>query len=341
MSFTEGDDFSYSGRLVFNGIHTTEVLDAEFDFEEVVNRELEDFSPGTFDSPGRGYQTIPFVQYLRENPEVRGELSDLCSNIRTLRYLEEKWEQSEVDIDGDTEMRPARTGYINFDAYWNRPEFLFIRGDKTNAETAKQLLSNTLEDYLDIREVTFSPDFLLWLFSREKNNQGLLGDLSISMLTDARIEGDEPDLFGREGRVSDSTDVTKSIPVLQGILRQMGVVQLEGVFNLSGFFVRARISSEGRVHILADHAIQGSPDIERAAISIAFLQKFVSLYENWLEEDGENKYPPEQFFVDIYEECNRQGVEIQYPIDDVIEEYRQKGGPEEYQQYQTGLAEFN
>lgn len=340
MSLGSEGDFSYSGRLVFNGIHTTDILNAEFDFEDVVGSELTDYQEGTYSTPGCGYQIIPFQSLLNAEPEVSESVATLCDDVHTLRYLEEQWEHQEVDIDGETETRPTKTGYSSFDAYWARPDYLFVMGNKSNAKMADELLSATLEDYLDIRGVTFSPDFLLWLFSQEKNGLDLPGNISISMLTDARIEGDEPDLFGREGRVTDSTDVTKSIPVLQGILRQMGVVQLEGVFNLQGFFVHARISSEGRVHILADHAIEGSPDIERVAISVAFLQAFSELYEDWVTNTGSDKYPPEQFFVDIYEECKRQGVDIQYSIDEVIEEYRQKGGPEEYQQFQAGISDF-
>ncbi|GAA0217387.1 hypothetical protein [Halobaculum roseum] len=340
MGIEDEDEFSYDGQLVFNGLHTTTVLDADFDFEEVVDTELINFSPGTMSQPGRGYTTIPFLELLEEEPRVSDSLQASLGEIKTLRYIEEQWEELEVEIDGVVEEKPTKAGQSTFDAYWARPDFLFVRGDKTNARLAKQLLESTLNDYIELDPVTFSPDFLLWLFSQEKNQQSLPGQLSVNMLTDAKFEGDEPDLFGKQGRVSDSTDVTKSIPVLMGVLRQMGIVELEGVFNLAGMFVRARISSEGRVHILADHAIEGSPDIERMAISIAFLQQFTELYGEWKQMDGEQRYPPEQFFIDIYEECDRQGVDIQFSIDQVIEEYRQKGGPEEYQQYQAGLTEY-
>ncbi len=340
MAIGDDDEFSYSGRLVFNGIHTTNVLDADFDFEEVIEEELNDYEEGNSGSPGRGYQTIPFSDMLQENEQIGKGIEDLCDGVHAMQYLEEQWEPQDVDRDGEIVTESVRTGYSTFQAYWAKPDYLFVLGNKSNAKVADKLLSSTLDDYLHIRGTLFSPDFLLWMFSLEKNGQGLPGDLSISMLTDARIEGDEADLFGREGRVTDSTDVTKSIPVLQGILRQMGVVQLEGVFNIEGFFVRARISSEGRVHILADHAIEGSPDIERIAISVAFLREFTSLYEEWQTKSGEDKYPPEQFFVEIYKECKRQGVDIQYSIDEVIEEFRSKGAREEYQQHQSGISDW-
>lgn len=335
------NEFAYDGRLVFNGIFSTAVLDSNFEFEEIVGEELNDFSEGEISAPGRGYQPLPFQEMISEEPRIGAEFESFLEGVHALQYREEVWEFKEAQVNGEIEDRPVKTGESSFDAFWGEPEYLFVRGNKTEAKQAGQLLSTTLNDYLDIREIEFSPDFLLWIFSKEKNNADLPGSLSVNMLTDARIESDEPDLFGQQGRVEDSTDVTKSTPVLMGVLRQMGIIDLEGVFSIAGKFVRARISSEGRVHILADHAIAGSPDIERMSVSIAFLKELIELFDEW--EGGmenERKYPPEQFFEDIYKECERQGVEITFSIDDVIREYRQKGGPEEYEQYQAGIDEF-
>lgn len=340
MSTEDVEEFSYDGLLVFNGIYTTSVLDSDFDFERVVSDELIDYSKGSFDKPGRGYQTLSFRRYMKEDPKIGHDIVDLLGELHALRYLEEEWEYHEVDLDGTTDRRPAKTGVSSFDAYWSSPDHLFIKGNKTQANRASKLLSMTLEDYLDIRELTFSPDFLLWIFSCEKNNEDLLGEISVNMLTDAEISGNEPDLFGQRNKVDDSTDITKSTPVLMGVLQQKGLVALEGVFGLGDKFVRARISTEGRIHIKADHAIEGSTDIERMSISIAFLKEFTRLYKEWQKLDAEQRYPPTDFFKDIYKECERQGVEIQFSIDDVIQKYRQKGGLEEYQQYQSGLGDF-
>ncbi len=101
------------------------------------------------------------------------------------------------------------------------------------------------------------------------------------MLTDAEIRGNEPDLFGQHSKVDDSIDITKSAPVLIGVLSQKGLVAIEGVFGLADRFVRARIDSDGRVHIKADHAISGSSDVERMTISLAFLKQLIDLYQHW------------------------------------------------------------
>ncbi|NGM68786.1 hypothetical protein G6M89_07150 [Natronolimnobius sp. AArcel1] len=335
------EEFEYEGRLVFNGIYSTTILDSGFEFDEIVSKELTDFSEGNIESTGRGYRSIPFQKMVSSEPRVGDQIEDFLEKINALQYREEIWEYHEVEVDGEVEEAPVKTGESSFDAFWAKPNYLFVRGKKTEADQAGELLSGTLKEYLDIREIEFSPDFLLWLFSKEKNSEVLPGPLSVNMLTDARVESDEPDLFGQQGQVADSIDVTKSTPVLMGVLRQMGIIQLEGVFSISGVFLRVRISSEGRIHVLADHAIKGSPDIERMAVSIAFLKEFIDLFDQWQRMESERKYPPEQFFEDIYKECKRQGVEIQFSIDDVIREYRQKGGPEEYNQYQSGIDEFS
>ena len=340
MTITDPEEFSYEGRLVFNGLHKTTVLDAEFDFEEVIQEDLLDYSEGDFESPGRGYSVIPFQRLAEDYHKIEQPLLDRCGEIRSFRYQEEEWEYREVENDGGTERLPTKSGLDMFDSYWAFPEFLFVKGDKSQAKLAENLLSERLGDYVRLNDITFDPDFLLWIFAKEKSGEKLPGDISVSMLTDAETKGDEKDRFGKRNQVDDSTDITKSAPILIGVLRQKGLVALEGVFGVGQKLVRARISEEGRVHIKADHAISGSFPIERMAISLAFLRSFMTLYDEWKGLEGEEKYPPIQFFEDIYEECKRQGLEITFSIDDVVERYRQKGSPEEYSQYQAGLSEW-
>jgi hypothetical protein len=340
MSNEELEPFSYDGQLVFNGLHMTEVLDADFDFEHVIDEVLIDYSEGSIDKPGRGYKTIPFSDYVDEEIEIDREVEDLLDEVHAFRYLEEKWEYRDTEVDGVTEPHPTLSDHSTFDAYWTFPDYLFIKADKTKADTARSLISDTLDQYLSLRDVEFSSDFLLWIFSKEKNEESLPGDLSVNMLTDAEIRGQEPDLFGQHSKVDDSTDITKSAPVLIGVLSQKGVVALEGVFGMAGRFVRARISTDGRVHIKADHAVQGSPDVERMSIALAFLKELTKLYQHWQNLDSEDRYPPLEFFTDIYEECERQGIEVTFSIDEVVDEYRQKGSPEDYDEYQTGLDSF-
>lgn len=340
MSSDNGDQFSYEGQLVFNGIHLTNVLDADFDFDYIIEEQLATYTKGSIERPGRGYHTIPFADYVARDPNIGRHINELLGDINAFRYLEEKWEYRETELEGETDNRPTIQDYSTFDGYWAFPNYLFIKADKSKATKAQNLVSQTLNEYLSLQEIEFSPEFLLWLFSREKNDETVPGEISVNMLTDAEIRGNEPDLFGQHSKVDDSIDITKSAPVLIGVLSQKGLVAIEGVFGLADRFVRARIDSDGRVHIKADHAISGSSDVERMAISLAFLKQLIDLYQHWKNLDSEHRYPPLEFFTDIYKECQRQGVEVTFSIDDVVDEYRKKGSSEEYDEYQSGLSEF-
>lgn len=340
MSVGQSVEFSYDGYLVFNGIYTTDILDPEFEFDKVIDEQLTDFSPGSHDEPGRGYKSLPFSQHLTDSHGVTGSIQEFIGETRAFRYQEEEWEYQEVELDDGTDERPVKST-ISLDAYWAFSDYLFLKGNKTKADYASDLIQLKLDDYLKVNEVAFSPDFLLWLLSKEKSGETLPSQISTSMLTDAEVEGEERDRFGRRSKVDDSTDITKSTTVLLGVLQQKDLTAIEGVFEVVGKFVKARVSTDGRVHVKADHDVEGSPDIERMSLALAFLKGFTQLYEKWLELPNEEKYPPIEFFEDIYEECERQGVEITFSIDDVIESYLQKGSPDEYQQRQSGLGDFS
>lgn len=340
MELGEREPFTYDGQLVFNGIYTTKIINSNLDFQEVISNDLTNFSDGSIDNPGHGYQVLPFSQFMEDtsvSPKIERELGE----IHGFRYLEEIWEYHEVAINGSTENRPTLAKNSSFDAYWAYPDYLFIKGNKTETRKAEELVQYALDDYIQIKEISFHPEFLLWLFSKEKNGDDLPGSISINMLTDAEISGESPDLLGQHSKVTDSIDITKSALVLIGVLQQKGLVALEGVFEIGGQFVRARISTDGRIHIKADHAIKGSSDFERIILSLAFMRNFTGLYQYWEDLDAENRYPPVEFFIDLYNECDRQGIEINFSIDDVIGKFREKGSTEEYEQYQSGLADFN
>lgn len=340
MVAEDDGNFSYEGYLVFNRIYSTKLLKPDFDFYHVIEEELTDFSQGSPKEPGQGYQTLPFEDYLRESTEVSPSLKEAVGDIKAFRYLEEEWEIKEVENEDQLEQRPVRDRLMTVDSYWAYPDYIFIKGNKTKAKQASELIRMTLDDYLELNQIGLNSDFLLWLLSQEKNNDVIPGDVSTNMLTDAAVEGEEKDRFGRRNKIDDSTDITKSTPVLMGVLQHKDLTALEGVFEVDKKFVQARISTEGRIHVKADHAVAGSPDIERMSMALVFLQELTGLYEHWIELPNEEKYPPIEFFEDIYQECDRQGVEITFSIDDVIEEYRQKGSPEDYKQRQSGLGEF-
>ncbi|TQQ83648.1 hypothetical protein EGH24_02330 [Halonotius terrestris] len=332
-------EFQYDGHLVFNGLYTTNIIDAGFDLEQIVDENLTDFSVGSPDAPSDGYRILNFHQHVKESPEVEAGLEDKVDHMHGIRYEYEEWDHREVHEDGELKTNDVRDT-DSFDIYWSSPDYLFVKGNKTEARKAKQLLEYELSEYIKVSEIEFDPDFLLWMFSRKKSNQSFGENLSASMLTDCEIEGEQRDRYGKRNTVDNSTDVTKSTTALMGILRNKALTGLEGVFEIDGRFVAANLSSEGRVHIKADQDISGSSKIERMALSLYFLDVLIDLYDQWVDLPPEDRFPPKEFFRDIYDECEKQGAEVTFPVKDVIKEYRNKGNREEYQERQSGLGEY-
>ncbi len=209
-------DFSYDGYLVFNGIYSTNVLNPGFDLEEIIDGELKDFERGSIEKPANGYKTIPFAKYVVESSSINKVFEDCVSDVEAIRHEYEEWERKEVDLGEKAETKPVRDT-DSVDAYWSFPQFMFIKGNKTQAKRAGELLELKLNDHLKIREIEFTSDFLLWVLSKYKNSEWLNSNLKASILTDAEIEGDE-DRFGQRNRVDRSTDIAKSTPVLMGVL---------------------------------------------------------------------------------------------------------------------------
>lgn len=333
------DTFDYDGHLVFNGLYYTTVLNAEFDLDQIVDEKLSDFTAGSPKSPGNGYRILNFAKHLDSSTQIPTALKQQIEHIRGIRYEYEEWGYSEIRQDEElikTDVRETDS----FDIYWSFPDYLFVKGNKTEARKAKQLLKYELNDYIKVNNIEFDPDFLLWMFSRKKSGQALGEGISVSMLTDCEIEGEQRDRYGKRNTVDNSTDVTKSTTALMGILRNKALTGLEGVFELNGQFVSAELSSEGRVHIKAEQDISESNRIKRMALSLYFLDHVIALYDTWEGLSPNERYPPEEFFRDIYEECKKQGAEVTFPVNDVIKEYGNKGNSEEYQQHQSGLEEF-
>lgn len=320
MSITDSEpDFEYDGRLVFNGLYETKVMDADFDFTKIVDERLKDYSRGTIDAPNDGYEPLDIGGLANLSRLLSQGLQDLVSNVKAIRHRYEDWEERQLP-DGETEPTLQVRSY---DVYWDFPNYIAVKGDKTQAKRAKELLRYELGDHITSREIEFEPDFLLWIFYMDMEDEALTENLTTSLLSDAYIEGEE-DRYGKEVSVDRSTDVTKSTNILSGVLRNRDLIGLEGVFDAHDYFVKANIEVGGRVHIKVAEAIQGANDLERIATSLVFLHDLMDAYLKWEELPGEDKYPPPRFFEMVYDECRQQGEEPTFSWDRVVDEYQAK-----------------
>lgn len=334
--FRNEEDYSYDGYLVFNGLYSTNILNPDFDLDEIVNDVLVDFERGDPDEPKSGYELLEFGEIVEQSHLISPDLKTALSDVRSIRHRYEEWETRELR---NGEMVPTRD-VRSFDLYWDYPDYMFVKGDKTQASRASQIVNYELGDYLTSKKIEFNPDFLLWLFYKEKSSGTLDDDLDISLLSDAAIEGDEEDMYGKEVSVDRSTDITKSTNVLSGILRGKDLIGLEGIFNARGKFIKANIQVGGRIHIKVSQDIADVNDLQRMSLALVFLRELLRLYEEWEEKPGSDKIPPPEFFEEVYEECKRQGEEPVFSFDHVVEQYRNKRAQGGNNDRQSGLTPY-
>lgn len=330
-------EYDYDGHLVFNGIYTTEVKKDGARFNYIVNEVLNNYTKGSPDKPSSGYKMLNFGEMIEKANTVPKNLSETLSDVRGMRYQYEDWESKENQ---DGEQVPV-VDVGSFDIYWDYPNFLFIKGNKSQASQGSQIINYKMDSYINSKKIEFNPQFLLWLFYKNKKDRNIQTGLSISILTDASIEGKREDRFGKEVSVDKSSNVTKSTSVLTGILRRKDLKALEGIFSDGGNYIKASIEVGGRVHVKVAEDISDVKPIERMSMALSFLRKLVTTYERWENKPVEEKYPPGSFIEEIYNECKRQGVEPVFSFDRVRDKFeemkkREIGDSDE----QSGLDSF-
>lgn len=331
------EDFNYDGYLVFNGLYSTEVLNADFDLEEIVSDVLVDFERGEPEEPRSGYNLLNFGDLIQDAHRISPNLKDDLSDVQAIRHQYEEWETRELPSGEEQPTREIRS----FDLYWDYPSYMFIRGDKTQSSRASQIVNYKLGEYIRSNKIEFTPDFLLWLFYKETSGTSINENFKISLLSDADIEGEKEDRYGKEVSVDRSTNITKSTNILSGLLRGKDLIRLEGIFSAKNNYIKASLEVGGRVHIKVSEDIAEVNDLERMSLALVFLRELLSTYEEWERKPGEEKVPPPEFLEELYEECKRQGEEPVFSFDDVIEQYRNKRANAGDYIQQAGLGDFN
>jgi hypothetical protein len=210
------------------------------------------------------------------------------------------------------------------DLYWDFPQYIFIRGEKMESDRTERNIARQLGNSATLTAITFHEDFLLWLLHEYEQGQSLGKNFRADLLTDCEITGDD-DHYGGRNEVGDSADISESVALLGGLLRGKKFSKIEGVFSVKGDNVSAKISTKGRIQVLASKkTLREATNLRRIAISLTFLRKIMSAYQRWQRLPGKYKYPNDQYFVDMRDKCLSQGVEIKHPIDNVVNEYREK-----------------
>lgn len=324
MSESE-DQFEYEGRLVFNGVFKTDTFGTDVNPERVIE-DLPKYEQGSPQHPGYGFSDLDLEELAVTNLQDNG-LIDLAENTISFQYIQEEFQEQEiVDIDGNSEIKYSRR-HQSVDFYWIFPEFLFIRGAKSEVEEAVDKLKVVLERNIELSKLNFEPDFLIWLIYKHYRGEDLNTGINVDRLTDAKIQGSH-DVFGSTRRISDSTDLVRSPPVITAILQNEDIVTIGGEFLVHNKYgLSSDISTDGRIHIKAQsNDIREANSLKRVLISILFVERLCGIYTGWLELDPSEKYPPVDFFEELYHSLENQGISTSFALDSVIDEYTAKRG---------------
>jgi hypothetical protein len=314
--------FEYNGRLVFNGLYRLDLRETEISREDVFST-FPEYQRGTPADPGKGFSHIQFDEY-EEYTELDPELSYSVDNIIYIKYKKEKFTEEElVNSEGEIETVFARD-LNTVDIFLILPDCILFRGAKAEVQEAMAEVSTILNSTANLEHIDFHSDFLLWLFYIHEENEYLSSEIGIERLTDAKVSG-ERDVFGSTRRISGSTDILKSPPVITAILQNETLETIGGYFVYrDANYLSADISNSGRIHIKSRADIKQSGQLHRITLSISFIKEILDTYYEWQQLEPENRYPPIDFFERLYEQLREEGVSLEVPLDEVIEVYTKK-----------------
>ena len=348
--------FDYSGRLVFNGIYSTEILtdeDSEVDREALRERfadRLYSYEEGKPGDPGKGYEEIDVEEYAQQAVgEGRLEsreaevLLPIAQDAISQKYIKEKYDTEEtVDEDGNAEQTTVRNRLTTY-VFWDYPDHIFIKGAQQSAETTaadtrtaltaepgggeKTLFSDGGAPGVRMNGVEFDQHFLLWLVYRNYTDESLANDIQIRRITDGRTEGGkEQDFFGRSNQVGESVNIVRSTPFIEAVSQNKKPSMLEGIFTLHPFDLKVKVYDQGKVQLKAQEALDPTQPLRRILISLYFLRHFSELYEQWEEMDASQRFVPPTFIQELHEIAEAEGIHIERSAEPIVTELLDRRG---------------
>jgi len=315
-------EFEYSGRLVFNGLSHLAEIDKKTDLREIYSK-LPHYESGTPFEPGEGFNLINFTDFP-EYRDLNPELTQHADSMLHFVYKREKYtEEQMVNSDGETEQVFTKD-LDTVDIFLTKSGHMMFMGAKNIVKQAQDKVHAILVDQMPIEELELQSDFLVWLFYKHQQKQNISERLRTDRLTDAKVSG-EADVFGSTRRISGSTDLLRSPPIITALLQNESLETIGGDFVcLGNYHISSDISKNGRIHIKSRGEIQHSSDLRRVVLSSLFVNEVLDAYDTWLKMEPKQKYPPEEFFTRLYTRLEELSVSLEFPLDRVIENYKQK-----------------
>lgn len=339
----KNSQFSYSGYLIFNGLYTTDIQ-GEFEgveTQEELTSQLEEKLPSLSaeypNGPRTGYRDLELAKFLREydysaeDSRLHQRHKDIAEELIAKEFVQEEFGQEVSIVSNETRQTGPKVDKQNAYVYWQLPDLLMIQGAKPEAQQTLRHLFQSLgiadsrdELYTKIRPLEFDPHFLLWLIYQDHEDNSIGSGISLHNISHVKVQG-EADFFGESAQVTGSTDIIRSTPFIEGLLKNKLPVQLVGTFEAGGQTLVADISEQGRIHIKADEDIDRSTKLERLLIALHFTKEITALRQDWEFMDPKRKYVPPEFAEKLDEYASEQGVNIDFRRDLVQELANERG----------------
>jgi len=326
----ERADFRYNGRLVFNGLRETEIRSGDpAEIKEALLDGLPRFERGNPHSKNEGFDKIQLSDLANSQEYIlESDLGELAENLIDEKLVWESYDDSLefVDEEGDPVsawLRQTNESYM----YWDYPNHMIIQGSQDKVEEAERRINSALGEDVHVADVKFEPDFLLWLlYKHEYPREELPGPIKSRKLESSEVSGDN-DGYGHTGRVEESRNIGESLPIILAVLQKMDFEMIEGIFGVNGHNVTVEIKSSGRIHVKVAGAIdEAESKLKRALVAVFFASEFLRLHGSWKSLPDQEKYPPFEFFDDLAATAAANNVEVNFDMDELIEEYEDKRG---------------
>lgn len=320
--------FDYSGQLIYNRIYKLRSEGAPENsngsnnsVETRMQEVLSDPSEGNDQTPRTGYLDQELTDYLNEY-DVSDEASklssvhlDVASQTIVKKFVHEEFGTKAKVLD-EYDNRHTGTSIYERNAYiyWIKPDILLIQGSKKNARYAYSDFSqklNSSKNGIEFDEIEFDPYFLLWLIYKKHVSESFNTDVEIVNIEDVKVHG-EREFFGESIHVSGSTNVLRSTPFIEGLLKGQLPSQIETTVNTGGQELLVNISDQGRIHVLADEGAKLATKLERALLGLRFTQEFISLYLEWEQLGLAERYVPPSFVKELYDTAKEEDVTIDF-----------------------------
>lgn len=317
------DEYKFSGWLSFYPFKTDVKGElAKETVQKSLYQKLPEYKQGKPTNPGDGFN-IANTPELLKNTNLINKYPFL-NKLTHIKYIKEEYKNRlAYDEQTDDFVETSTVEISTSDIFWVFPQYLFTRTSKQESEDIRLRMRSILVNSLRTEKIEFDPEFLIWLIYKDYMNERVDNEINLRQLQSIKLVG-EDDRFGSQTRISDfqpSASVAL-LPLLEGKTPE----SIEAMFRYCDHNIVANIGRD-RIRILSSKESPNElSDLEQMALSLSFVSKLTSLYDQWTSLSNDERYPPVSFFKEFYKRAVEEGHEAEGISQELLEKYRKFRG---------------